>query len=185
MKNKTNVGNVIIVLDKPLGRDDVRILLGRKGPRKKSDDKRKRKRVGIGCWVPPGGGTESDDKSQKHSARRELLEETGFLFPLKSFKKVGVMRVFLSDILIWVVHIYLVDTTDPNLDYAIGEDDGEYLDMRWFSLEKLPFAKMLEGDGDWLPRIMKGEKLSIIKRIKKSPNGSTKCSVEMKPVNFN
>jgi len=159
MKEKTHVGNITLVVRWPTGKEPE-LLLGLKRPKKKSDAKRKRKKVGSGLWVPTGGGTEAADRSQKHSAQRELLQESRLFFPLKSFKKVGTLRGYFGSTKRphWLVHVYLVITDDPNLTAVPNE---EYTKMGWFTLAKLPWKKMLEGDRDWLLRAAQGQKLAV------------------------
>lgn len=161
MKTPQHTGNVTIVLRRPADRKPVHILLGLKPPRNKSDARRKRKRIGCNLWVPPGGGTESYDKSQKHAARRELEEETNLRFPLSAFRKVGVLKGYNGSVekLLWLVHIYLVTTTDnPHQDPVPGQG---LLELRWFAKSNLPFDRMLTGDRYWIPRIIAGKKLKI------------------------
>ncbi|MFA6315331.1 MAG: NUDIX domain-containing protein [Candidatus Paceibacterota bacterium] len=179
MKIATHIGNVTIVLDRTLGQDDPQILIGLKKPKGKKDGKRKRKRIGVGRWVPPGGATENDDKSQKHAAQRELRQETGLDFPLKLFQKVGVLRGYINstDIPTWLVHIYLVDASEREKTFVPNE---EYVEMRWFKLSKLPFEKMLQGDRNWLPKIAKGQKLSI--RIVANENADRAFSIDIRPI---
>lgn len=179
MKITTHVGNVSIVLDRTIGRDNPRILMGRKRPKEDEDQKRKRKRVGVGRWVPPGGATENDDKSQKHAAQRELRQETGLVFPLKSFQKAGVLRGYKgsADTPTWLVHIYLVDASLVDGEFVPNE---EYVEMRWFHLSELPFEKMLQGDKDWLPKIVNGQKLSI--RIVANKIANENFSIKITPI---
>ena len=143
-----------------MGHSGMRMLLLLKAPKNKDDSRRKRKRVGYGLWVPPGGGTESFDKSQKHAAQRELLEETGLLFPLSSFRKVGILKGFLDDTgrPTWLVHLYLVMTKGLNIPIIPGEGLTK---ARWFPASKLPFDRMLAGDKDWIPKIIVGDKLIV------------------------
>jgi 8-oxo-dGTP pyrophosphatase MutT (NUDIX family) len=159
MKTSLNVGNVTLVLRQPHGASEPQLLLGLKRPKDKRDGKRKRERIGKGKWVPPGGGTEAEDKSQKHSAQRELLQETGILLPLSSFRKMGTLKGYLdgSAIPTWLVHIYCADVHD-SCQFVTNE---EYTTMSWFPTSKLPFDEMLEGDRKWIPRIINNEKLSI------------------------
>lgn len=160
MKMPRHTGNVTIVLREPIGRNPAQILLGLKPPKNKADDGRKRKRVGAGKWVPPGGGTESGDKSQKHAAQRELLEETGLSFPLSAFRKVGALRGYngSANHLLWLVHIYTVTTGRLKQKPIPGPG---LVKLRWFMASRLPFEKMLTGDRDWIPRIIQGQKLAI------------------------
>lgn len=159
MKQK-HVGNLVIVLDRPPGKNYLRILLGKKKPRQKEDGTRKRKRIGIGCWVPPGGGTEEIDKSQKHSAQRELGQEFGIRLPLRHFRKVAILRGYVRPEKTprWFVHTYLV-VIGKNTKISISKK--EYSLVWWHPIWRLPFNKMLPGDRAWIPRLVRGEKLSI------------------------
>jgi ADP-ribose pyrophosphatase YjhB (NUDIX family) len=159
MKTKPkHIGNVTLVLDQ--NGASKRLLLVLKPPKSKADDKRKRKRVGAGLWVPPGGGTEALDKSQKHAAQRELREETDLQYPLRSFRKVGVLKGYngSADELIWLVHLYLVIKNSDKQHPVVGDGVRK---LKWFPISRLPFKHMLTGDRDWIPRIIKGDKLMI------------------------
>lgn len=182
MKKHSHVGNVTLILNGHLGGRNVSILLGLKRPKKKEDEKRKRKKVGSDFWVPPGGATEVKDKSQKHSAMREVFQETGLRYSLDAFKKVGILRGYFDSSRIpnWIVHIYLVTSSINSQSLKINE---EYTDMRWFPLSKLPFQRMLLGDRKWLPRLVRGEKLSI--RIFSNKEVGRLQSIEIQPVKFN
>jgi len=160
MKTKTNIGNVTLVLARNGDISEKSLLLGLKRPKKKSDDKRKRKKVGSGRWVPPGGGTEPADKSQKHSARREVFEEIGLRFPLASFKRRGTLWGYEtpSKTPIWKVYLYVVWAKGLPTKTVPNE---EYVAVKWFPVKKLPFGKMLTGDRKWIPRLIRGDKLSI------------------------
>lgn len=179
MATAAHTGNVIIVLDKPVGKSNPSILLGRKRPKKDNGAKRKRKRIGVGRWVPPGGATEYADKSQKHAAQRELRQETGLVLPLKSFEKVGILKGYtdLSGSMTWLVHIYLVNAGKNWQSFVPNE---EYFEMKWFQLSKLPFDKMLEGDREWLPKIARGKKLSI--KLVSNPNADKAFSIDVREV---
>jgi 8-oxo-dGTP pyrophosphatase MutT (NUDIX family) len=158
MKTAKHIGNVTLVLDR--NGASKRLLLVLKPPKSKADAKRKRKRVGAGLWVPPGGGTEAFDKSQKHAAQRELREETALQYPLRSFQKVGVLKGYngSADELLWLVHLYLVIKNSDKQHPVAGDN---VLKLKWFPTSRLPFKRMLTGDRDWIPRIIKGDKLMI------------------------
>lgn len=160
MKTATHIGNAVLILKRSVGHHESSVLMGLKRPKDKRDDKRKRRRIGIGLWVPPGGGTEKNDISQKHGAQREVYQETGLKFPLRAFRKAGILKGYLDStgVPTWLVHLYVIDF--GNLDRPIVHNE-EYIEMRWFPLSKLPFGKMLQGDREWLPRIVRGEKLFI------------------------
>ena len=181
MKIKIHIGNVAIILNGALGKPETSLLLGLKRPKNKSDSKRKRRRIGIGCWVPPGGATKRSDKSQKHAVQREVLEETGLFFPLQSFRKAGVLRGYIDSPTVpkWLVHIYLIIDLSGQ---TVVPNKKEYVKMRRFPLLNLPFKKMLQGDREWLPRIARGEKLSI--RIRANENTDRAFSIDIRPVRF-
>lgn len=159
MKTKPHVGNVTLILDGPIGNPGVNLLLGRKRPKRKSDAKRKRQKVGCGLFVPPGGGTEPEDKSQKHAAQREVLQETGLRLPLNAFRKAGTLRGYMEDGRpIWFVHLYLVSIQHAEPRVIPGE---EFTEIKWFPATRLPFHEMLSGDKDWIPEIIQGKKISV------------------------
>ena len=179
MKNKTHIGNVVLILDKPVGHPRLRVLMGHKRPKDERDEKRKRQRIGIDRWVPPGGGTEPTDRSQKHAAQREVWQETGLRFPLKAFRKVGVLRGYAASVArpLWLVHIYAVCAPPDNQAFV---PNGEYTEMRWFSLSRLPFEQMLPGDREWLPKVAMGQRLTI--KITGNHNEIDVFSVKIKPI---
>jgi 8-oxo-dGTP pyrophosphatase MutT (NUDIX family) len=159
MKTKPHIANVVLIVKDNTNHSTTYLLLGKKHPKRKSDLKRKNQKMGDGKWVPPGGKTEFSDKSQKHAAQREIFQETGLFFPLSSFGKVGVLRGYLDQKIlpIWLVHLYIVIVDKP----VLPTPNEEYVDMQWFLTTKLPFEAMLAGDRKWIPRIIRGEKLSV------------------------
>ena len=120
----THVANVTLILDGQIDDRNRKLLLGLKRPKNQADEKRKRKKVGSGLFVPPGGGVKPSDKSQRHGAQREVFEETGFRFPLKDFKKVGTLRGYMDSYQkpLWLVHLYLVTTGRSDLRVSPNEE---------------------------------------------------------------
>lgn len=177
MKAK-NIGNIILVVRDPGNWLNTKLLLGLKKPKDKADAKRKRKRVGIDKWTPPGGGTEEFDKNQKHAAQRELREETSLRFPLWAFKKVGTLEGFINDEPEWLVHLYLINTHGNCPRPVAGQG---YDKIGWFKMTRLPFSRMLEGDRHWIPPIIQGNrariKLFFIGDI--NDNKFDRCEVEL------
>ena len=179
MKTQTHIGNVVLILDKPIGHPRLRVLMGHKRPKDERDDKRSRQRIGIDRWVPPGGGTELTDKSQKHGAQREVCQETGLRFPLRSFRKAGVLKGYAASVAkpLWLVHIYTVHAPPDDQEFIPNE---EYVEMHWFRLSELPFERMLPGDRQWIPKVAKGQRLSI--KITGNHNEIDVFSIKMKPI---
>lgn len=165
MEKYPHVGNLaVIIRQKSLKNGNnlngrKQILLGLKWPKRKKDEQRKRKKIGTSRWIMSGGGTETGDKSQKHSVQREVWEESRLRIPLSGFKKVVTLR---SNVLptrrpLWLVHIYMVRVIGNPL---VVPDRGTYEKMKWFSLHYLP-ANMFPTDRKWLKRLLIGHKLSI------------------------
>jgi 8-oxo-dGTP pyrophosphatase MutT (NUDIX family) len=159
MNAHTHIGNITLILDGPVGGQNTCILLGTKRPKQKADERRKRKKVGSGYMVPPGGATKPSDKSQKHAAQREVREETGLTFPLAAFKKVAILRGYFDEgAPTWLVHIYMV--SDIMVPQPVKPNE-EFQNMGWYLIYDPPFGSMMSGDLLWLPQLLKGQKLSI------------------------
>ena len=172
MKTKPkHIGNVILAYDRPKDQRGARLFLVKKERRNKKDIRRKRKRVGIGKRVPPGGAYKPSDPSQRHAAQRELWEETGnsWWIPIGSLHKVAELEGYeprpdspqswRRARLKWVVHIY--ETVIPDHLHGSFRLSKGIVEAGWHPARRLPWREMINGDRFWLPRLVKGQKLRI------------------------
>jgi ADP-ribose pyrophosphatase YjhB (NUDIX family) len=154
-------GNLVLIKAN-LGKE---ILLLHKLPENEADKLRKRKRIGIDCWGPPGGGNDATDKNVAHAARRETLEETGLDFPISAFYKIGMLEGFKQKEtleLAWIVHIFTA-TAWPDMKDQIRFDPKEHDKIGWFTIDEIPWNQMIESDRRWMPHLIgdKPERLAI------------------------
>ncbi|MFA6404726.1 MAG: NUDIX domain-containing protein [Candidatus Paceibacterota bacterium] len=168
MNTKPHIGNIVLVVDRNPIDPRVRLLLGLKPRETSADRRRKRRIVGCNCFVPPGGAVEPSDRSLVHSAQRELREETGLKLALNSFRKVGFLEGYFtshgnkdwgSAELKWVASIYRVIVPEWLIDSVICGQG--FIRIKWFSISRLPFSRMINSDVLWLPRLLKGWQLHI------------------------
>jgi len=159
---KTHVGNIVIV-HTALWHE---ILLLHKLPENEADKLRKRKRVGINCWGLAGGARKETDTSDRHGAKRETFEETGLVFELDEFVKIGVLEGFRQKETlerIWLAHIYKVRAT-PEMMSQVKINHREHDQHHWFQTrapDEIPWGQMIESDKLWLPELLKDKRLTI------------------------
>jgi len=122
---------------------------------------KKMKKVGAGKWNGFGGKPKLEDFSIRHTACRELFEESGFgiqTTPEKLIARAVINFYFFNnetDEPNWSVAIYLVkDFTGE------AKDTEEMQTPTWFSIESIPYHEMLPADKDFLPKLF-GEKTFI------------------------
>jgi 8-oxo-dGTP pyrophosphatase MutT (NUDIX family) len=102
------------------------------------------------------GGKPKPGESVEQAAIRELVEESGVRTTQQDIKKAGEITFRFPHIPSekdWdqVVHIYLVQRWD-------GEPkESEEMRPEWFSIDRIPYAKMWDDDKYWLPKILRGE----------------------------
>lgn len=119
---------------------------------------RKMKKVGAGKRNGYGGRAEPSDISIRHTACRELFEESGE----------GVVVEPENLVCESLVDFYFFDnhTTEPNWSVMFyiaekfsGEATGtdEMSDPRWFPLDKIPFDEMLPADKIILEKLLAGK----------------------------
>ena len=111
----------------------------------------KMKNIGKGCWNGWGGGIEETDKSIKEAAIRELKEETEEVVALaEHLEKIAIVDFHNTKTdggtFICKVHFYLVKQWTGEV-----RETDEMIMPTWFSIDNLPFAKMMPADRHWLP----------------------------------
>lgn len=122
----------------------------------------KKRGFGEGKWNGAGGKVE-DGESVIEAAIRELREETCISITPENIEARGVLHCFFPgwerDLYIFVTHGYT------------GEfEETEEMKPAWFSIDKIPYETMWEGDVYWLPKIIDGEKIEAEVHFDKEGN---------------
>ena len=108
-------------------------------------------RFGEGKWNGPGGKVKPGE-TPLECVVREVWEETGLTASCLAER--GVVDFYFGEKPEpdWVVHIYTTSTFSgvPN-----ESDEGE---IRWFSLDEIPYDDMWEDDAHWLPVLLEGKR---------------------------
>lgn len=121
---------------------DDRILLGLK-----------KRSFATGYYNGFGGRVEAGETVEQ-AALRELTEECGIV--ATKYEKVGVIEfdeIFRGEHAWMTVHVFLI--TGFN-----GEpEETDEMRPEWFSLDAIPYDKMLPDDRHWLPLVLDGKKV--------------------------
>jgi 8-oxo-dGTP diphosphatase len=106
----------------------------------------KKRGVGSGQWVGPGGKVE-EAETPKECVVREVREEVGI--DVLDPEKAGEF-VYRSDDWDAVVHVFRAT------EYAGTPEETDEADPEWFSVDDLPFDEMWPTDREWLPVVLDG-----------------------------
>ncbi|MBP1986958.1 8-oxo-dGTP diphosphatase [Halolamina salifodinae] len=106
----------------------------------------KKRGVGSGQWVGPGGKVEPGE-TVRECVIREVREEVGI--DVLDPEKVGVF-VYRSDDWDAVIHVFRAT------EYAGTPEETEEADPRWFPVDDIPFDEMWQTDREWLPNVLDG-----------------------------
>jgi len=110
-------------------------------------------RFGAGKWNGPGGKVKPGE-TPLECVVREVREETGLT--VSSLTEQGIANFYFGEKQEpdWVVHIY---TTSTFSGEPKESDEGE---LRWFSLDEIPYDDMWEDDAHWLPMLLQGKRFT-------------------------
>jgi 8-oxo-dGTP diphosphatase len=117
---------------------------------------RKRRGLGTGLLVAPGGKVEPGE-SAVEAAVRELAEETGLVAGTDQLEEAGRIR-------------FLFAGSDRPMDVALfrasavpGEPVAteELADPRWYAIDALPLADMWLDNAHWLPGLLAGGRVAM------------------------
>lgn len=118
----------------------------------------KQKKVGAGKWNGFGGKPEPDDTGIRHTAARELFEESG--------RGIKAEESDLQPKALIDFYFYDNTTNEPNWSVMIyiaeifsgkASDTDEMKNATPFPFDKIPYGDMLPADRDFLPKILAGE----------------------------
>ncbi|MDD2935534.1 MAG: NUDIX domain-containing protein [Candidatus Pacebacteria bacterium] len=113
--------------------------------------------IGAGLWNGYGGKINAGETSQETGVR-ELQEEADVWVMPKHLKKVGEVYFHNSkqgkNIGTFKVHVFIVIQWGGEI-----QESEEMKTPTLFLKDKLPYSQMMCGDREWLPPIMRGEKL--------------------------
>lgn len=113
----------------------------------------KKRGFGVGNWNGFGGKVEQKE-SIEAAAVRELKEESGVTARIEDLQKVAIINFFFADGRHMEVHAFFVDRWEGD------PKETEEMNPAWFTFHDIPFERMWADDRYWLPRALKGEKLS-------------------------
>lgn len=111
---------------------------------------KKKAEIGTGT-LNGGGGKQECGESLEECLVRENKEEIGVI-PTE-YEKVAIIRFFAGDEPDFMVHIYLITAWEGEP----RETTSMHLPA-WYSLDMLPYERMLESDREWLGKLFAGEK---------------------------
>lgn len=110
-----------------------------------------KKGISEGRWNAVGGKVEANETALD-CVRREVSEETGL--KIKDPKYHGKLTFVLGEEKIkpWIIHVFSVNEFTGKLKES---EEGE---LKWFSLDKIPFDKMWQDDTHWVPLMLQGKR---------------------------
>ena len=119
----------------------------------------KKRGFGAQRWNGVGGklDPQKGDKKITDTAIRETEEELGI--KVKRMEKVAVFNFYYpylaeTDKKDWQVHVFLAN------DWEGEPKETKEMAPKWFREKEIPFNEMWPDDEIWLPRFLRGEKLT-------------------------
>ncbi len=136
-------------------------------------------KIGRGKLNGFGGKPEKGDMSIKHTASRELYEETGYGIAVHPLDLETCARV----------QFYFFDSETPQFEVVFiiatkfageAKSTKEMIDPTWYPLSEIEslYEKMLPADGEILSRILKGEKFIGHVRFNEDMSACTEMQFE-------
>ena len=105
--------------------------------------------VSMGKWNGPGGKLEKGE-TPVQNVSREVLEETSLRIVRPSYR--GRIEFCLNGrgVLDYVVHVFLATRFSGR---PKSSEEGK---VRWFDIDRIPYAGMWDDDRYWLPLLLNG-----------------------------
>ena len=109
--------------------------------------------ISKGKWNGPGGKFERGE-TPTQNVTREVEEETSLRIINPDYR--GKIEFYMNGggSLDYLVHVFLVRRFSGRVR---SSEEGK---VRWFDLDKIPYAKMWDDDRYWLPLLLNGTKFN-------------------------
>ncbi len=102
---------------------------------------------GEGKWNAPGGKLRPNEDPEE-CAIREVLEETGLI--VQEIKQDGILKFYFGakDAPDWIVYVF------STRSFRGSANPGAEGELRWFSMNEIPYQEMWDDDKFWLPLVI-------------------------------
>lgn len=114
------------------------------------------KKTGFGAGKYNGfGGKIEEGESFRQCLCREMLEEVSLLAKEEDLELIAFLNFLFSydEETNHICYVYFVK------DYKGVPLESNEMRPQWFKLNELPFDQMWDGDREWLPKLLEGDKL--------------------------
>jgi 8-oxo-dGTP pyrophosphatase MutT (NUDIX family) len=126
---------------------------------------KKKGEIGTGTLNGAGGKLE-EGETILQCAVRETREEFGLTIQPEDLRQVARVTFYAAGQPDFEVHVYRADTFSGD----VSETDEMYK-PEWYSLDALPFERMLESDRAWMGRALTGEPFTANVRYRERAQG--------------
>ncbi|WP_276300330.1 8-oxo-dGTP diphosphatase [Halorussus lipolyticus] len=109
---------------------------------------RKKRGLGEGLYLGPGGKVE-EDETPRECVVREVEEEIG-VTP-RDPEKVGEFRFVMGDDSGMFAHVFRAE------EFSGTPEESSEADPEWFDYDSLPYDQMWDDDRYWMPHLLDGE----------------------------
>lgn len=115
----------------------------------------KKRGFGMGKWNGYGGKVQ-DGESLREAAAREVREESGVAIDPRDLIPCGDIEFYFRDHPEFNQCVYLFTAAR----WTGEPQETEEMKPQWFPIGELPFHAMWIGDVTWMPRVLRGKRVS-------------------------